>query len=546
MKKSSCFHALAFLLGVLLLSGCAEATTQISSQPIEVIETQPTVISVQETTVTPSIIEPSPEEPTPILAPTTTPEPSPSLIDTATLAPVDIHVVEGDGINHELVFVIRNSGSYSGEAGQPAWLGWGAETFTVAPDGSFWIADDPADPDRLLHYRTQGELIAVISLRLGDQQYYARDIAVDDSGVWVLDYVSQPGVIIHLSQDGSLLGSFEIPEVYATYTQEGNVGPGLWHVPFALGGKVLLDGPVGIVEMTETDGSATFTKVMGYPIRGRVFTEVENGLMIDDFRLGIKYLQPDHFLNYAWLLGVATDGSFYIRVDEVNKDQAKTEPPDQFVRRYSPSGELLGIALLPLGEVRNSNDVAVGSDGNVYAMLSRTDHSVEIQRMRFFTGTAPLLSPITTLPQSSFKPLLPSGEILTRDEDAAREAMLSFFAALAEWRFDDAAALFGGSYDSYTAMDSSISSDQPGMAWQNICQMEFCLPVSDILETRQVASDEFEFLVGFVTDNGIRFDYSICCGNFQPTPVISWFVYSVKVQKVNGNWMVMDGPIPLP
>jgi len=286
--------------------------------------------------------------------------------------------------------------------------------------------------------------------------------------------------------------------------------------------------------------------VQGYPLGGRVYTELEDGLVVDDLRVGTELLQPDHFLNYAWLLGAASDGSFYVRVDEGNNDQGKTEPTDRFVRHYSASGDLLGIALLPLPELDQAYDVALGPDGNVYAMFSRTDHSVEILRLRFYTDAVPLLSPFTSVPQPSFKPLLPSGETPVVDEDAAREVMLSFFAALAEQRYEDAAPLFGGSYDEYKGLDDSISSDQPGMAWQNICQMEFCLAVSDILDVRQIGEGEYEFMLGFVTDNGIRFDFSICCGYFGPTPSEEWFVYSVTVEKIDGLWLVMSGPRPQP
>jgi hypothetical protein len=455
-------------------------------------------------------------------------------------------MAEGDGLNHDLVFTITNPGNYSGEGGQPAWLGWGAQDFTIAPDGSFWIADTPADPDRLLHYSPQGELLAVISMRFNETQYYARDVAVDSSGVWVLDYISQPGMVLHINLDGSLLASYEIPEPFASYTQEGNVGPGLWHLLFTATGKVILDGPVGIVEMTITGGTADFKQVPGYSIGGHTYTDLENGLMVDDLRVGMKLLQPDHFLNYASLLGAASDASFFVRVDEGNNDQGKGEPPDRFVRRYSSSGDLLGIALLPLPELDQAYDVALGPDGNVYAMYSRADHSVEILRLRFYTGTAPLLSPFNSLPQPSFKPLLPSGETPATDVDAARQAMLSFFTDLAEQRYEEAGALFGGSYDIYKIQDESISADQPGMAWQNICQIEFCLMISDILDSRQVSPDEYEFLVGFVNSNGMRFYYSICCGYLGPTPPEEWFVYLVTVERVNGKWLVMNGPRPLP
>ena len=530
MKRCSIPLAQIIFCGVLLLSGCTQATTP-TAQP-----TESGLVDASTPEAAPTVTA----EPTATLTVPPTVEPSPTPVSTPTLAPVVVDVVKGDGLNHELVFAIRNAGRYSGEGGQPAWIGWGADNFAVAPDGSFWIADTPADPDRLLHYSPQGELLAVISMRLDDQQYWARDLGGDGFGVWVLDYISQPELVLYLGSDGNLLGRPPIPEQYATYTQEGNLMPGLWHMPFVQNGRVILNGPAGIVEMTVGGDSVNFKPVSGYAVDGRIFTEVENGLMVDDLRVSMKLLQPDHFLNDAWLLGVASDGSFYVRVDEGNNDQGKAEPPDRYVHRYSSTGDLLGIALLPWPELDQAYDVALGPDGNVYAMYSRTDHSVEILRLRFYTGAAPLLSTITSAPLPSFQPLLPSGETPATDEDAARQAMLSFFHALVEWRFDDAAILFGGSYDEYKALDETISADQPGMAWQNICQMEFCLEVADILDARQVAPDKYEFLLGFVTANGIRFDYSICCGYFAPVPSETWFVYSVTVER-GQRTMVGDG-----
>jgi hypothetical protein len=536
MKYRLFFYATTILCGILLLSGCTQPTTPTAqpadSRPVDAFtpEAAPTAAAEPSATLTvpPSV------------------DPLPVALSTPTLAPVPVDVVEGNGLNHELVFAIRNAGRYSGEGGQPAWLGWGADNFAVAPDGSFWIADTPADPDRLLHYSSQGELLQAIPLLISDRRYWSRDLAADASGVWVLDYISQPGLVLHFNQEGGLLARYEIPEQFATYTQEDNVMPGLWHIPFTEAGKVILDGPVGIVEMTLSGDGVSFQELQSYPLGGHVYTEEENGLMVDDLRVGVEPLQPDHFLNYAWLLGAASDGSFYVRVDEGNNDQGKAEPPDRYVRRYSSTGDLLGIALLPWPELDQAYDVALGPDGNVYAMYSRTDHSVDILRLRFYTGAAPLLSTITSVPQPSFQPLLPSGETPATDEDAAREAMLSFFTALAERRFEDAVSWFGGSYDEYKLMDDSISSDQPAMAWQNICQMEFCLEVSDILDARQATPEKYEFLLGFVTANGSRFDYSICCGYFAPIPSETWFVYSVTVERVNGQWLVMSGPHPQP
>ena len=74
--------------------------------------------------------------------------------------------------------------------------------------------------------------------------------------------------------------------------------------------------------------------------------------------------------------------------------------------------------------------------------------------------------------------------------------------------------------------------------WNSACRF------SDILDARQVAPDEYEFLLGFVTENGSRFDYSICCGYFEPVPSETWFVYSVTVKEINGQWLVMGASAP--
>ena len=368
--------------------------------------------------------------------PSTDPIPSPTTAGPATqptpLNQAQAGVAEGDGLTHETIFTIRNNGRYSGEGGQPAWLGWGADRLSVAPDGSFWIADTPADPDRLLHYNTQGDLISVIPLHIDEKQYWARDIFADASGIWVLDVISQPGLLLHLDPNGVLLASYAIPNVFATYRQEDNEMPGLWNIRHAEEEGVLLDGPLGIVRLSLKEDGAVFEKLDNYPIGGRVYGETQDGFILDGQPLPVELIQPEHFLNSTSLLGVAPDGSFYVEEGEGYLDQGNAEPPDDFVRRYDSNGELAGIALLPIPEVyQRVGDVALGPDGNAYILLSYTDHSVEVQRLKFFPGPAPLLAPARMRPKTYFMPLYPSGQPSETDLDAAREAMLTFFTALA-------------------------------------------------------------------------------------------------------------------
>jgi len=519
----------AILLEVILLAACA-------------VRFQPPARSF---TATPVILH-TMEAPTPtpkaLLTPTFRLPQKPTVI----LEAISTPKTEGDGFQHELVFAIRNAGRYSGEDGQSAWFGWGADHFAIAPDGSFWIADTPADPDRLLHYSPAGERIGTISMQIQERKYWARDLFADTSGLWVLDNITRPGLLLRLDFNGTLLASYPIPEEFASYQQEETIMPGLWNIVSASENQVLLDGPVGIVELSKQGNQPVYERLEGYPIEESFYVETEKGFAIDGKQVPVDFLQPEHFINHIELVGASGAGSVYIQISESNVDQGKPEPPDSFVRRYDPSGNLSGIALLPLSEVHEQPDVALGPDGSVYAMYSYTDHSVEFYRLLFYTGPAPLLSPFRMLPKTYFGPLLPSGITPATDLDAAREVMLTFFLDLAYRKYDEAAALYGGTFTDAIALNVVTNSDSPGMAWQNICDSMFCLPVSDILDSRQLAPDTYEFLVGFGHENGFRFDYGPCCGYFQPMPSSAWFVYSVIVHKTGGQWKVMAGPEPFP
>jgi hypothetical protein len=74
----------------------------------------------------------------------------------ATIAPSAVPGVQLPE-NDQIIFTIPNPEVFSGREGEPRpnWLGWGAETFSIAPDGSVWIADTAVDPDRLIHLNFQ-------------------------------------------------------------------------------------------------------------------------------------------------------------------------------------------------------------------------------------------------------------------------------------------------------------------------------------------------------------------------------------------------------
>lgn len=116
----------------------------------------------------------------------------------------------------QILFTIPNAVPFSGREGEtrPNWLGCGAETFVVAPDGSFWIDDTPAFPNRLLHYSPQGELLQEISLE--SLVVYPYDLAVTQDSLWVLDVSSQPPKIVQPNIDGTFRATIDFSKISAS------------------------------------------------------------------------------------------------------------------------------------------------------------------------------------------------------------------------------------------------------------------------------------------------------------------------------------------
>ena len=83
------------------------------------------------------------------------------------------------------------------------------------------------------------------------------------------------------------------------------------------------------------------------------------------------------------------DGGFFVVVEEIFYDG--TIHVDQTVRNYDDNGNLLGIARIPLSEfyVPVENGIAVGPDGNVYALVPKRER-VEIQRLTFRRALEPI------------------------------------------------------------------------------------------------------------------------------------------------------------
>ena len=117
-----------------------------------------------------------------------------------------------------------------------------------------------------------------------------------------------------------------------------------------------------------------------------------------------------------------------------------------------------------------------------------------------------------------------------------------FFDALNSGRYDDAAELFGGSYETLIAMNPEIDPNDHAALWKNACEINGfqCLSTREITSLRETASGEMLFLVSFSTDDGDLFVQLLEDGT-----LVSEFEYHLA--RGSGNdWGVIDLPVYVP
>ena len=442
---------------------------------------------------------------------------------------------------NQIVFTIPNPEPFSGREGEPRpnWLGWGAETFAVAPDGSFWIADTAVDPHRLLHYSPKGELLLEISLE--NMVVYAYNLLVTQDSLWVLDISAQEPRIVQLDMDGRQQASVNIPREIMTDNAQF-VSNGVFNLLMGDDGALLLASVNGYYELIDVAGEITARPLNALAYHGHtywtgVFNETTGRLpvFVDETPLDIS---PDFFVEVPFL-GFNPDGSFAIA--GIVEDAA--HQIDHQVRYYDPSGELLGTARQrPQTFYKDWNHhLAIGPDGSIYQLLSNPDHSVQILRLGF-SDELPAITQ-TILTPTPLTILQPSESAAT-DEEQARNVLLAFFADLSTGNYEQAAAYFGGKEIEYAR--EPMPGETMGEYWEYICTtVLWCIPVTDITDTEQVSESEIIFHVVFMQPDGSRFMIGACCGGDPAaTPPVWQFAY--PVQKIDGVWKVMRGPLFTP
>ncbi len=447
----------------------------------------------------------------------------------------------------ETVLTIHNDQPNSGRVGEPKpdWVGWGAQSLSVAPNGDIWILDYAAQPQRLLHFGRPYEKPQFISLE--GLVVGAADVEAARDAIWVLGIASQPPRVLKLSMEGKLMDSFDLPR--GLWPEDGLTG-----IALAQDGALLVElaGGADLYQLFDQNGQVAPQLLEGYTFGNRLFrvstTTLSKTATIyaGDTTIRVSSELPIGALR---VLGSAPEGSFYAEMYVMPEELGSTGVRE--ILRYSPAGNLLGIAYPQPAEFYAEQDVVVAPDGLVYQMVSNPDHSVQIVRLGFKSGKigqeVPAASP--TLTPTALTPLLPTWTVTpvgATDLDLARQTLLTFFTLLHDGRYDEAIPLYGGDYDTMREQNPEIPPEDYTALWQAACTRQSpCLLVSRIVEEKSIAPEEFEFVVEFVWIDGTLFKLGPCCGATEAEmPPVWQFKYTV--QKVDGEFLVMEGPVYIP
>ncbi len=463
---------------------------------------------------------------------TQTPSQIASLVPSATTIPATPTPVPTVQVpaSDQVVLTITNPQPFSGREGDPRpdWLGWGTELFAVASDGSFWLADTAIFPNRLLHYNPQGELLQQVSL--ADVVVYAQSLAIARDSLWVLDSTSQQPKVIQFNLDGKYKSSVDLDTSGVRFYY------GLMSCDRS---DLLTLGSDGYTEVIADSGEVTRQILQELSCYGHTYHHgswnaapvIIDGISsapFADFRVGS-------------FLGFNPDGSFAISGYLVDASGMPDYQQSE-VRYYDVSGKLLGLTRQkPMNIYKQwDHQLAFGPDGSVYQLLSNPDHSVQILRLGFSASLAPL-STVPTVTLTPLNTLTPSGPATTGEEQA-RHALVAFFSNLSAGNYAEVASFFGGEEG---IMPTQASGETPDDYWSNICVQFRCLQVAEITAVQQASSNQYTFYTVFVNPDGSRFEQGTCCGG-DPAAYPPVWQFAYPVQKIDGVWKVMRGPVYTP
>ncbi len=145
----------------------------------------------------------------------------------------------------------------------------------------------------------------------------------------------------------------------------------------------------------------------------------------------------------------------------------------------------------------------------------------------------------------------PKNPIMTnepRPEQLAVQAVVTFLDYLHNGRYQEAAEIYGGTYEIMIDQNPSIDPEDHAALLQNACAINGaqCLDVYSAGLESTVPDNEFWIKVELLNEDGTQFVQGPCCGgNETDFPPQSTFIFTV-IKNNQGKFKVVDMPPYLP
>jgi hypothetical protein len=130
----------------------------------------------------------------------------------------------------------------------------------------------------------------------------------------------------------------------------------------------------------------------------------------------------------------------------------------------------------------------------------------------------------------------------------ALRALAAFFSHLHATEYEQAVALYGGSYDVMIDHNPEIDPDDRAALFRNACRINGaqCLETGRVILEGRLSPTEFQFAVEFKNEDGSPFELGPCCGATETDqPPQSVFVYTV-VKSTADDYVVLEMPVYAP
>lgn len=243
----------------------------------------------------------------------------------------------------------------------------GPEAFTVSPDSTIYVLDSVNQ--RILKVKEQKDILTIDIPGV----LYPRDILWAGGSLYILDDSDR---ILNYSVEGFLLDEYQLPtgidahQVYRLAASESGVK--IWAQNYH---EFDLDSLPSSVDLEETLKAG---KQIGPGILapdGKQWIAMDGGwtqgIFVTTNESAEIIIEANGLFGSARLVGFDMEGNIYVLVEDLYDETPDILGVEITIRKYAPSGKLLGVARLPSEEfvMPPRRPVEVTEDGKVYAMI---------------------------------------------------------------------------------------------------------------------------------------------------------------------------------